>query len=138
MKKTTTGFIKWEKQYVYNISLNSVIILCLIIRTHHIALLDVKLLDDFIDDDVSRDEKHFMKMWNRFMKSHTLISDSIIPQKCLDFIHAYGDKMVKLNLRRDLVLHLFNFWDSGIIPSANVMDCTKLFDKLSKEYVLAG
>ena len=93
-------------------------------------------MDDFIDDDVSLDEKIFMKMWNRFMKSHTLTSDIIIPQKCLDFIHTHGVEMVKLNLRSDFLLHIFNFWDSGIVPSANIIDCIKLFDKIARDMSL--
>lgn len=95
-----------------------------------------KLLDDFVDDDVSRDEKRFMKLWNRFIKSHTLLADSVIPQKCIDFIKSHIVELVTLNLRRDLLLHLFNFWDSGLIHSAHLIACIKLFDTVAKNVSL--
>jgi hypothetical protein len=79
-----------------------------------------------------------MKLWNRFIKSHTLLADSIIPQKCMDFIESHIVELVTWNLRRDLLLHLFNFWDSGLIPSARVIACVKLFDTMAKTVSLAN
>lgn len=94
-----------------------------------------ELLEEFVEEDVSPDEKNFLKMWNRFMISHSLIPDFVVPQKCVDFIHSHIKDMVNCNLRRELVLHLFNLWDSGIISCAHMVHCMTLFDTLATKLI---
>ena len=69
------------------------------------------------------------------MKSHSLIPDFVVPQKCVDFIHSHIEDMVNCNLRRELVLHLFNLWDSGLISCAHMVHCMTLFDTLATKLI---
>lgn len=85
-----------------------------------------QLLDDF--EDISVKEKQFMKLWNQFIKSHTIVSDGDLPDRCVAFITSYLNEMRKLDLRQNLLLHLFNLWDSGLVSSAHVLCCMEEYD----------
>lgn len=85
-----------------------------------------QLLDEF--EDVSDDEKRFLKLWNNFIRSCTLISDASIPSRCMHFVQKYANEMHQLGLRNELLLHLTNFWDYGLISPGHVETCLKLFD----------
>lgn len=86
-----------------------------------------ELMNEF--EDVSRDEKKFMLLWNSFMKSHTLTPDRLISQKLLDFITTHKDELKSNNLRHCLLLHLFNMWDSGIVSSDFILIGMQEYDK---------
>jgi len=88
-----------------------------------------ELMDEF--DDVSKKEKKFFNLWNRFMKSHIIIADSSIPFKCLEFILKISQELSAFNLRQNLVLHLFNLWDNGLLSSLHVFQLIKYFDKIN-------
>mmetsp|Transcript_62832 Transcript_62832/g.185557 ORF Transcript_62832/g.185557 Transcript_62832/m.185557 type:complete len:264 (+) Transcript_62832:1019-1810(+) len=88
------------------------------------------LMDDF--DDVMGTEKVFMKIWNMFMKSHIITADKDFPQKCTEFVSAHGRKLVRLNLRQNLMLHLFNLWDSRLLSPSHILSCISAYDSIQE------
>ena len=89
------------------------------------------LMDEF--EDVTPQEKLFMKLWNKFMKSHTEIADRALPTKCAQFLEKYKDEMVKLNLRQEWLLHLCNMWDFGLLSSSHLLGFINDFDQTEKQ-----
>jgi hypothetical protein len=85
-----------------------------------------ELLDEL--EDVSTKEKQFMKLWNRFIKSNHLIADRDVPEKCHEFILIHRKQLLDAGLRLNLLLHLFNLWDSGVISSNRILHCMSMFD----------
>ena len=85
-----------------------------------------ELLDEL--EDVSPKEKQFMKLWNRFIKSNHLIADRDMPEKCNEFIVIHRKQLLNAGLRLNLLLHLFNLWDSGVISSNRIFHCMSMFD----------
>ncbi|KAL7538221.1 hypothetical protein ACHAXR_009031 [Thalassiosira sp. AJA248-18] len=85
-----------------------------------------ELLDEF--EDVSAREKVFMKLWNRFIKSKHVIADRHVPRKCHEFILEHGKQLREGGLRLNLLLHLFNLWDSGVISSDRILSSMAMFD----------
>mmetsp|Transcript_2634 Transcript_2634/g.4047 ORF Transcript_2634/g.4047 Transcript_2634/m.4047 type:complete len:165 (-) Transcript_2634:55-549(-) len=61
-----------------------------------------------------------MKLWNKFIKSYTTVSDRDLLSQCISFIQIHSQEMKKLNLRQNLLLHLFNLWDSSLLSSAHI------------------
>jgi hypothetical protein len=78
--------------------------------------------------DVSLKEKMFMNLWNKFITSCVVIADRTISKKCRDFILAYHDELVQHDLRKHLLLHLFNLWDNRIVSSWAISALMQLFD----------
>jgi hypothetical protein len=85
-----------------------------------------ELLDEL--EDVSAREKQFMKLWNRFIKSNHIIADRDVPLKCQEFILMHRKQLLNAGLRLNLLLHLFNLWDSGVISSNRILHCMSMFD----------
>ena len=85
-----------------------------------------KLINDF--DDVSEKEKQFMNLWNRFIKCHHVIADKEIPSKVESFIVTNREKLKEGNLRMNLLLHLTNLWDSGLISPTRISSCMTIYD----------
>ncbi len=84
-------------------------------------------------DDVSNNEKIFMKLWNRYIKSNTILSDASIPDRCHGFITSHYKELQEHNLRDHLVLHLFNLWDNRLLPSSKILDLIGYYDEITKE-----
>jgi len=80
--------------------------------------------------DVSVQEKIFMNLWNKFMKSHTVVADRSISQKCREFIVSHHNQISDINLRKHLLLHLINLWDNGILFSSSILSLMKLYDEI--------
>jgi hypothetical protein len=81
---------------------------------------------------VSESEKKFLKLWNGFIQSHTLISDFSIPGRCMDFVRAYASYLNANDLRQDLTLHLYNLWDNGLVSSLQIVECMMEYDSLTR------
>lgn len=79
-------------------------------------------------DDVSSNEKLFMKMWNCYIKTYHVISDASIPERCRGFVEAHYKELSEHNLRDHLVLHLFNLWDNSILTSSEILNLMNLYD----------
>ncbi|KAL7470906.1 hypothetical protein ACHAXS_011204 [Conticribra weissflogii] len=83
--------------------------------------MHAKLIEEF--EDVSQKEKRFMNLWNVFIKSHCVIADRDIPGKCKEFIRKYKKHIIDEGLRTNVLLHLFNLWDDGVMSSGNILVC---------------
>lgn len=79
--------------------------------------------------DVSHKEKMFMNVWNRFMESHSVTADRVVPVKCKNFLTTYHAMLIKEELRDQFLLHLMNLWDNRLIPSRVIVALMKLFDE---------
>ncbi len=85
-----------------------------------------ELLNEF--EDVTAEEKQFLTLWNKFIKSNHVIGDRDMPDKCLAFVFTHRNKLINAGLRLQLLLHLFHLWDSGVISSNRIRQCMALFD----------
>eukprot|EP00941_MAST-03F_sp_MAST-3F-sp1_P002423 g2423.t1 len=85
------------------------------------------MIDDF--EDVTIDEKLFMKYWNRFSYAHPVHSDRKVPEACLRFCRIYAEKIRRFSLEKNVVLHLYNIWRHGLIDSESIAQCMKLLKK---------
>jgi len=71
---------------------------------------------------------------NIFIKSHTIIPDRSIPSltykfaEMLSVFHAH-------NLRQNLLLHLFNLWDSSLVSSQHILLCMTTYDSTAPRIV---
>ena len=88
--------------------------------------LSESLINDF--DDVSDKEKTFMNLWNRFIKCHHVIADRNIPRRVETFILMNRDKLIGADLRMNLLLHLSNLWDYGLISKNRISSCMAMYD----------
>ena len=84
------------------------------------------LINDF--NDVSDKEKKFMNLWNRFIKCHHVIADRDIPRKVETFILMNRDKLKDADMRLNLLLHLSNLWDFGLISSNRISAFMAIYD----------
>mmetsp|Transcript_6022 Transcript_6022/g.8787 ORF Transcript_6022/g.8787 Transcript_6022/m.8787 type:complete len:80 (+) Transcript_6022:558-797(+) len=73
-----------------------------------------------------------MKLWNRFIKCHTVIPDSVIPEKCMDFIELFATELIENDLRSQFLLHLFNLWDHQLVSSEHILKSLRLYDEVKK------
>lgn len=96
-----------------------------------------KMAEDLIDDfeDVTEPEKRFIKMWNRFMGSHTVVPDLAISKRCLEFIRSHIVVLEKYKLRRELNLHLTGFWDYRLVSQSHLHYCMREYDGLVQKIV---
>ena len=95
-----------------------------------------KLLDEF--EDVSKEEKMFMKMWNRFIFYNKIRADFEVHQRCIDFAKAKGEEIVKKNLRENFLLHLINMWDFALVRSNTMVECMLIVDNSDTTDVLSN
>jgi hypothetical protein len=79
-------------------------------------------------EDVTSKEKQFMSLWNRFIKCNHVLADKDIPSKCHEFILIYRNKLRDTDLRLNLLLHLMNLWDSGVISAKRISHCMSIYD----------
>jgi len=86
-----------------------------------------KLLDEF--EDVSIEEKQFMKMWNRFIFYNKIFADYQVASRCVDFANAHGLELLQKNLRENFMLHLINMWDFALITSDTIAKCMVIVDQ---------
>ena len=91
---------------------------------------DEKLLDEF--DDVSAKEKALMKLWNRHVRSYRIYADHNIPKACEELVRTCSGYLKKMGLRPNLLLHMYNLWDNGLVHSGDIMRIMKLYDELSR------
>ncbi|EJK71502.1 hypothetical protein THAOC_07051 [Thalassiosira oceanica] len=84
------------------------------------------LLDEF--DDVTPGEKSFMKLWNGYARRDHVVYDRDVGRMCTDFVREHGDAMRAGGLRTELVRHMFNLWDLGVVSSGRVEACLDAFD----------
>ena len=83
-------------------------------------------LDEF--DDVSFEEKAFMKIWNGFTRTYTIWSDAFLSRACAIFAVKYGEELLQEKLRHNFLLHLICLWDRGQISSETIAECLAAVD----------
>ena len=94
-----------------------------------------KLLDEF--EDVSKEEKMFMKMWNRFIFYNKSLADFEVHQRCIDFAKAKGEDILKKGLRENFLLHLINMWDFALIRSNTMVECMLIVDSSDSDDIIS-
>ena len=63
-----------------------------------------------------------------FDQETVVIADRDVGRKCCEFIGRCGRELKEGGLRLNLLLHLFNLWDSGVISSRRISFCMEMFD----------
>lgn len=113
-----------------------------------ILSLRLQLIDEF--EDVTIEEKEFMKLWNRHVHSYrsvcpllvaahvpsltplvpprSVYSDASMPSVCVEFARAVGPVLVRHGLRHNFVLHLLNLWDNALINTQLISQCIDIVD----------
>lgn len=87
------------------------------------------MIDEFTD--VNEGEKEILKLWNlHIMKNYKYKGDNMIPQACLDFVESEGHTILSKNLYKNLVLHLANLYDFGLVSSGDIIECIRMLKKL--------
>lgn len=85
-------------------------------------------LDEFTD--VSGSEKAFFNLWNEFVEAIPLITERSLPNQCYSFINSHALCLSEKNLEEQLIWHLTNLWDEGLIGQSHVVDCMKRYHML--------
>lgn len=68
------------------------------------------MLDDF--NDVSLEEKKFMKLWNAFIRqSNRLIHNKHYKQECIQFLETHAHIIHEEKLEEHLICHLITLWE---------------------------
>uniref|UniRef100_A0AAV1UGN7 Polycomb protein VEFS-Box domain-containing protein n=1 Tax=Peronospora matthiolae TaxID=2874970 RepID=A0AAV1UGN7_9STRA len=86
-----------------------------------------RLLDEF--EDVSLEEKEFMKKWNRHVKEFKILADFMVASSCRMFARKYGKWLLDHGLRHNFLLHLLNLWDNSLLNSRAIIDCMLIVDQ---------
>ncbi|EGZ23744.1 hypothetical protein PHYSODRAFT_324933 [Phytophthora sojae] len=86
-----------------------------------------KLLDEF--EDVSLEEKEFMKKWNRHVKEFKILADFMVASSCRKFARDHGKWLLDHGLRHNFLLHLLNLWDNSLLNSRAIIDCMLIVDQ---------
>ncbi|KAG7391281.1 Polycomb protein suz12 [Phytophthora pseudosyringae] len=86
-----------------------------------------RLLDEF--EDVSLEEKEFMKKWNRHVKEFKILADFMVASSCRMFARSHGKWLLDHGLRHNFLLHLLNLWDNSLLNSRAIIDCMLIVDQ---------
>ncbi|KAI9922093.1 hypothetical protein PsorP6_002599 [Peronosclerospora sorghi] len=86
-----------------------------------------RLLDEF--EDVSLEEKEFMKMWNRHVREFKILADFMVASSCRMFARKHGKWLSEHGLRSNFLLHLLNLWDNSLLNSRAIIDCMLILDQ---------
>lgn len=78
--------------------------------------------------DVNTGEKGLMKLWNyHSMSLDNLVGDCQIQSACESFIQKYTHLILKLNLKKNFLLHLANLYDYGLLKQSVMLQLIDLF-----------
>ena len=80
-----------------------------------------RLIDEF--EDVSSEEKAFMKLWNAHMRTVRAVADGRMPQLTALFARRYAPSVVGKGLRFVFLMHLFNLWDLSLLRKELILEC---------------
>lgn len=86
-----------------------------------------RALEEF--EDVSSEEKAFMKLWNTHVNAFPLYGDAHVPLLCERFVTRFSREIFEKKLRYNLVLHLITAWDFSLLRSEDVLHCMNIVDK---------
>ncbi|KAG5190822.1 VEFS-Box of polycomb protein-domain-containing protein [Tribonema minus] len=82
---------------------------------------NARLIDEY--EDVSAEEKAFMKLWNMHTRAFETPSDSSVPLSCAVFARRFAPALLQRGLRANFVLHLFNLWDNCLVSPKHIHAC---------------
>lgn len=85
-----------------------------------------QIIDEY--SDITLQEKDFMKLWHEHLTTCPPYGDRLLPLVCEQFIEKFADSIVTLNLRHNLLLHLVNLWDFGLLLSEEVQAYMEFVD----------
>lgn len=85
-----------------------------------------QIIDEY--SDITLQEKDFMKLWHEHLTTCPPYGDRLLPLVCEQFIEKFADSIVNLNLRHNLLLHLVNLWDFGLLLSEEVQAYMEFVD----------
>jgi hypothetical protein len=89
-------------------------------------------------EEMSAEEKLFMKIWNYHIQSLHVFADHYIIPACELFIRRYGGYILEYGLRHNLLVHLMNLYDSNLIRSEEVLPLMAEFDLLKINSIQKG
>ncbi|RLN49986.1 hypothetical protein BBJ29_002780 [Phytophthora kernoviae] len=95
-----------------------------------------RLLDEF--EDVSLEEKEFMKKWNRHVKEFKILADFMVASSCRMFARKHGKWLLDHGLRHNFLLHLLNLWDNSLLNSRAIIDCMLIVDQTQESDTTNG
>ncbi|KAJ0408372.1 hypothetical protein P43SY_003098 [Pythium insidiosum] len=91
-----------------------------------------RLLDEF--EDVTLEEKEFMKKWNRHVKQFRILADFMVASSCRLFAKLHGKWVIETGLRFNFLLHLFNLWDNSLLNARAIIDCMLIVDHHEQQH----
>jgi hypothetical protein len=86
-----------------------------------------RLLDEF--EDVTVNEKRFMKLWNNFVRRNTIFADAHFPDLCLRFAKEMGSQVVADHLRNNFLFHLIAMWEWNLVSTNCIRACMSSIDE---------
>lgn len=93
------------------------------------------LIDDFTD--VNEGEKEIMIMWNKHLMTNNLVGDLQIPLALDMFWNRYGVEMCRKNLYKNLLLHMCNLFDYGLLTTKSFYANVQKFQQMIRVADLA-
>ena len=94
-----------------------------------------QLLEEF--EDVTPQEKAFMKLWNRWVFRNPIQADRTVPRAVNAFAADLASQLVRQNLRHNLLLHLLHLWDNSLLSAQNITDCMAIVDDKAAQQLAA-
>eukprot|EP00697_Spironema_sp_BW2_P017738 gnl/Spiro4/9526_TR5046_c0_g1_i1.p1 gnl/Spiro4/9526_TR5046_c0_g1~~gnl/Spiro4/9526_TR5046_c0_g1_i1.p1 ORF type:complete len:153 (+),score=24.28 gnl/Spiro4/9526_TR5046_c0_g1_i1:36-494(+) len=85
------------------------------------------LLEEF--QDVTATEKIFMKAWNEFVLHNRIWADHCVVDAMCEFADLYGAQLIRDDCRSEICLHLYHWFDIGLLSPQEFMTCLQRFDK---------
>lgn len=77
--------------------------------------------------DISTKEKHFMTLWNNFMRSHSIISEIELSSQLLLFLQENSSIIFECCLEEELIAHITNMWVEGHIGRCKMLEAMKIY-----------
>ena len=91
-----------------------------------IVLENNAAIDEFVD--IAFEEKEFFKMWNSFIRAFNVHGDIYMSHAVELFVRRFADAILAKGLRHNLLLHIMNVWDFGLVDKATLSKCMRLID----------
>lgn len=88
-----------------------------------------RMLDEF--EDVSYEEKEFMKLWNSYIIRNPVVSVAFLSLSIQSFLDTFSREILERKLRYQFLLHVINLWDNGLLKLGDV---EMLLLKLDEEF----